>query len=166
MRILIATAGVLSPEPVVRFTERLVGDDGSVAVATVIEVPRSFLDEIRSEEWHPLSEGAPNWTDEEDAVIARYVEERGARLTEPLLAALRSAGVEATAMFLEGEDPAATIIEAADEMDADLVILGATKPLFDESSWESVSAVVMRDSRRPVMVVPTLPRNGGEEDDD
>jgi len=166
VRILIATAGALSPGPVVRFAERLVGDGGSVSVATVIEVPRTFLDEIRSEEWHPLSEGTPPWTNEEDAVIARYVEERGARLTEPLLAALRSAGVEAAAMFLEGEDPARTIMEAADEMDADLVILGATKPLFDEAAWESVSALVMRDARRPVMVVPTLPRNGGEDEDE
>jgi nucleotide-binding universal stress UspA family protein len=166
VRILIATAGVLSPEPVVRFTERLVDEGGAVSVATVIEVPRSFLDEIRSEEWHPLSEDAPKWTTAEDAVIARYVEERGARLTEPLLAALRSAGVEADAMFLEGEDPAGTIIAAAEKIDADLVILGATKPLFDESSWESVSAVVMRDARRPVMVVPTVPRNGNGEDED
>ena len=166
MRILIATAGVLSPGPVVRFTERLVGEDGVVSVATVIEVPRSFLDEIRSEEWHPLSEGAATWTDQEDAVIARYVEERGARLTEPLLAALRSAGVEATAVFLEGEDPANTIVEAAADMDADLVILGATKPLFDETAWESVSAQVMRDAGRPVMVVPTLPRNGTDDEDE
>ena len=164
MRILIATAGVLSPGPVVRFTERLVGGDGDVSVATVIEVPRTFLDEIRSEEWHPLSEGAPTWSDQEDAVIARYVEERGARLTEPLLAALRGAGVQATAMFLEGEDPAATIIEAAERIDADLVILGATKPLFDETAWESVSAQVMREAGRPVMVVPTLPREGAEEE--
>jgi len=163
VRIVIATAGVLSPEPVARFAERLAGADGQVCVITVIEVPRSFLDEIRSEQWHPLSDGAAAWSTEEDAVIARYVEERGGRLTEPLLAALAAHGVVAEVRFLEGEDPAATIIGAADEIDADLLVMGATKHLFDESHWESVSARVLRESRRPVLVVPTGPRAESED---
>ncbi len=159
MRILIATAGVLAPEPVAEFAARLVTEEGSVFVVTVIEVPRSFLDEIRSEQWHPLTEGSPDWTTEEDRVIARYVEERGARITEPVLAALRNSDIEAETVFLEGEDPAATIIRAAEDLEADLVVLGATKPLFDESQWESVSARVMRDSGRAVLVVPAAHRD-------
>jgi len=164
VRIVIATAGVLSPEPVARFAERLAGEDGSVFVTTVIEVPRSFLDELRSEQWHPLTDKSPAWTEEEDALIARYVEERGGRITEPLVAALLAHGVEAEVMFLEGEDPAATIIAAAAEVDADLVIMGATKRLFDEAAWESVSTRVVRDAGRPVLVVPTPPHsdNGDE----
>lgn len=158
MRIVIATAGVLSPEPVARFAERLAGEGGRVCVITVIEVPRSFLDEIRSEQWHPLGEeGAAAWSTEEDAVIARYVEERGGRLTDPLISALAARGIEAEVRFLEGEDPAATIIQAADDIDADLLVMGATKHLFDESHWESVSTRVLRDCRRPVLVVPTGP---------
>ena len=153
---LIATAGVLSPDPVAGFAERLVGADGSVRVITVIEVPRSFLDQIRVEVWHPLSETTPPWSTEEDALIARYVEERGRRLTEPLLAALRARGIDATVTYLEGEDPAGTIIAAAEDMRADVVVLGATKHIFAE--WESVSARVLRDTRRPVLVIPTAPR--------
>ena len=160
MRILIATAGVLAPAPVARFVERLIDPEGEVFVVTVIEVPRTFLDEIRSEEWHPMSEGAPTWTTEEDRLIARYVEERGARITEPVLAALRNCEVEAKTVYLEGEDPAATIIQAAADLEADLVVLGATKQLFDESHWESVSARVMRDAGRAVLVVPA-----GQPDD-
>lgn len=156
MRVLIATAGVLSPDPVAGFAERLVGPDGWVRVITVIEVPRSFLDELRGESWHPLSENSPTWRREEDALIARYVEERGHRLTDPLIAALRARGVEASVTYLEGEDPAETILNAADEMKADLVVLGATKHLFSE--WESVSARVLRDTRRPVLVIPASPR--------
>src|SRR4030042_1572516 len=79
MRMLIATAGGLSPDPVAQFAERLVGPDGWVRVITVIEVPRSFLDEIRGEGWHPLSDAGRAWSSEEDALIARYVEERGPR---------------------------------------------------------------------------------------
>jgi nucleotide-binding universal stress UspA family protein len=155
MRMLIATAGVLSPDPVASFAERLVGPEGSVRVITVIEVPRSFLDQIRGEVWHPLSD-SPSWSTEEDALIARYVEERGHRLTDPLLAALRARDIEATVTYLEGEDPAGTILAAADDMRADVVVLGATKHLFAE--WESVSARVLRDTRRPVLVIPASPR--------
>lgn len=156
MRVLIATAGVLSPDPVAAFAERLVGPDGWVRVITVIEVPRSFLDEIRGENWHPLTEADRAWSSEEDALIARYVEERGHRLTDPLIAALRARGIDATVTYLEGEEPAETILAAADEMKADLVVLGATKHLFSE--WESVSARVLRDTHRPVLVIPAAPR--------
>jgi nucleotide-binding universal stress UspA family protein len=162
VRILIATAGVLPPEPVAGFVDRLLASGGDVYVVTIVEVPRTFLDEIRSEEWHPMEDGAPSWTSEEDKVIAKYVEERGARITEPILAALRSREIEATTVFLEGEDKSGTIIGAAEELNADLVVLGATKQLFDESHWESVSARVMRDSGRAVLVVPALRDDTGE----
>ena len=38
---------------------------------------------------------------------------------------------------------------------------GATKSLFDESAWESVSARVMIESERPVLVVPSPDRGNG-----
>lgn len=164
VRILIATTGALSPEPVAEFAERLAAPDGAVTVLTVIEVPRSFLDEIRSEPWHPNVDGDASWASEEDAVIARYVEERGTRITEPLLDALRARGVDADAMYLEGEDPVQSIIQAADDVGADLVALGATRALFDESHWESVSARVMREARCSVLVIPggTVPEDEDE----
>lgn len=155
---LIATTGALSPEPVAKLTGLITGPTGKVSVTTVIEVPRSFLDTIRSEEWHPLGDEKPTWGSHEDAVIARYVEERGRRITEPILAALRAAGVEAEVHYLEGEDPAQVIVDAADALKADLIVLGATRPIFDESSWESVSVRVMQDNRRPVLIIPAAPR--------
>ena len=164
MRILIATAGVLSPEGVARIAKRLCGDDGQIVVITVIEVPRSFLDEIRSDEWHPLTEDAPVWARSPESEIARYVEERGARLTEPLVAALAAFDVTATVEYLEGEDPAGTILEAADRLGADVIVVGATKPLFDESQWESISTRVIRAANRPVLVVPTRGRLGDEDE--
>ncbi len=161
---LIATAGVLSPEPVARVAERIVGEDGEVIVITIIQVPRSFLETIRSEQWHPLTDATPEWTTEEDALIARYVEERGHRLTEPLLNALRVRGIEPRVRYLEGEDPAERILAAADEEGVDLVVVGATKQLFEE--WESVSARVLRDTIRPVLVVPSAPRSNGTDGDE
>ena len=157
VRIVIATTGVLRPEPVADFIERLAAGNGSVFMITVIEVPHSFLDEVRSEQWHPLTDDGADWADQEDALIAKYVQERGGRVTEPLLAALAGRGVEATPMFIEGDDPASAIIKASDDLDADLVVLGATKALFDETQWESVSARVTRQARRPVLVLPSVP---------
>ncbi len=156
MHVLIATTGALSPEPAVDFTRRLIGEHGRASVTTVIEVPRSFLDQLREEGWHPLGSMEPDdgGREEDDAVIRRYVEERGRHLTEPIVSALRAAGVESESVYLEGTDPAVSISELANEIDADLVVLGSTRRIFDQTAWESVSARVMIESGRPVLVVP------------
>lgn len=165
MHVLIATTGVLSPEPAVEFTRHLLGSSGHVTVTTVIEVPRSFLDTLRSEGWHPLTE---EYEDEEsnDAIIGRYVEERGRRLTEPVTAALKAAGIESTTVFREGGDPAGTISQLAEDLAADVVLLGATRQIFDQTAWESVSARVMIESGRPVLVLPPSRHEPTDPQDD
>lgn len=169
MHVLIATTGALSPVPAVQFTSHLLGDDGRVSVTTVIEVPRPFLEQLRNEGWHPL--GGLDEADEgpqlqDDAVIGRYVEERGRRLTEPVIKALLAEGIEAEAIYLEGVDPAVSISELADKIDADVVVLGATRRIFEQSAWESVSARVMIESGRPVLVVPPERKRESVPDDD
>ena len=151
MHILIATSGVLPSEPVAEIVSRLVGTDGRVSVVTVINVPTSFLGNLGSQEWRPLG-SEPRQAQAE--VIARYVGERGTRLTQPILAALAGRGIEPGIHFIQGEDNAEAIIRVAAEVAADLVVLGATRQIFDESAWESISARVMRDAGRPVLVVP------------
>ena len=163
MHVLIATTGVLSPEPAVEFTRHLLGKGGSVTVTTVIEVPRGFLDTLRSEGWHPLTEEFRS-DDGDDAVMQRYVEERGKRLTEPICAALRGAGFEYSRVFGEGGDPALVISQLAEEVGADVVLLGATRQIFDQSAWESVSARVMIESGRPVLVLPPGTQDPSERD--
>lgn len=153
MHVLIATTGVLSPEPAVEFTRHLIGTGGKVTVTTVIEVPRGFLDTLRSEGWHPLTEEFEA-DDTDEAIMQRYVEERGRRLTEPICAALRAAGFESITVYREGADPARVISQLAEEVHADVVLLGATRQIFDQSAWESVSARVMIESGRPVLVLP------------
>ncbi|MBT8213222.1 MAG: universal stress protein [Acidimicrobiia bacterium] len=153
MHVLIATTGALSPGPVARFAQRLAGDD-KVTVTTVVGIPRSFLEVLRSEEWHPLAteDESATRSAQEETLVGRYVEERGRKLTDPIIAALRAEGIEATPVYLEGEDPAAVISRAAEDLDVDVVILGATRKIFDD--WESVSARVMIESQWPVLVVP------------
>ena len=167
MHVLIATTGALSADPAAEFTAHLIGGDGRVSVTTVIEVPRSFLEQLRAEGWHPLTyeDGTNGLEAEEDGVMRRYVEERGRRLTEPVVNALRSRGIEAEAIYLDGDDPALSISELANKIDADLVILGTTRRIFDQSAWESVSARVMIESGRPVLVVPPLRKDTTVTDD-
>lgn len=146
MHVLIATTGVLSPEPVVDFTRQLLGQHGRVTVITVIEVPREFLETMdRAKQ------------EDDDTAAASYLEERGRRLVEGVASALESARIPYDVKMIEGTDPAVTISEAANDLDADVVVLGATRPIFNKDAWESVSARVMLESGRPVLVLPGAP---------
>jgi nucleotide-binding universal stress UspA family protein len=152
MHVLVATAGALSPEPVVEFARHLIGGTGMVTVATVVEVPRSFLEEINQEDWHPMRDA--NLNEPKDSVVAQYLEERAHRLTEPIRLALERARIPCDILVLEGTDPATAISTAASQLGADVVVLGATKQIFDRDAWESVSSRVMLESGRAVLVVP------------
>ena len=156
MHVLVATAGALSPEPVVEFSRHLIGGTGSVTVATVVEVPRSFLEDIESDDWHPLHDDSRPASTE--AVIADYLAERGQRLTDPIRQALEAARIPCEVTILEGADAAAAISKAANDLSADVVLLGATKQIFNMEAWESVSARVMLESGRPVLVLPEAKR--------
>jgi nucleotide-binding universal stress UspA family protein len=154
MHVLVATAGALSPEPVVAFARHLIGGTGSVTVVTVVEVPHGFLEDLSSEDWHPLHDAQS----EDGAVAAQYLDERGRRLTDPIRRALDQARIPCDVRVLEGADAAEAISAAAEELGADVVLLGATKQIFDRDAWESVSARVMLESGRPVLVVPEARR--------
>jgi len=153
MHVLIATTGVLSPEPVVEFTRQLLGQHGKVTVITVIEVPRSFLENLEGS--RPLDRPG----NEQDAEVGRYLEERGRRLVESVSRALEGARIPYDVVFLEGTDPAVTISRAAGDLGVDVVMLGATRPIFDQAAWESVSARVSLECGKPVLVIPGLADN-------
>jgi nucleotide-binding universal stress UspA family protein len=146
MHVLIATTGVLNPEPVVEFTRQLLGQHGRVTVITVIEVPRDFLDDLDATGTHDAGS--------QDAAARRYLEERGRRFVESVEHALEGARIPYEVVYLEGDDPATTISKAAGDLHADVVVLGATRPIFNQEAWESVSARVMLESGKPVLVVP------------
>jgi len=163
MHVLVATAGALNPGPVVDFSRHLIGGTGSVTIATVVEVPRSFLEEINREDWHPLRDRSDSPT-ADDAVITQYLEERAMRVTEPLRLALNQAKIPCDLLVLEGTDAAEAISKAATQLDVDVVVLGATKQIFDRDAWESVSSRVMLESGKAVLVVPEK-RKTSEDDD-
>ena len=161
MRILIATAGALSPARVADLMDRWLGAAQNVTVLTVVEVPHPFLDTLETPIWRPLEADAG--AEPPPDLATNYVEERGRKRTQPLASALDAHGVPYEVIYREGEDPAQVIREVADQIDADLVVMGATRPLFPD--WDSVSVRVIQEIHRPVLVVPgTTPM--GEEDDE
>lgn len=164
MHVLIATTGVLSPEPVVDFTRHLLGTNGRVTLTTVVEVPREFLEELDTTDWSPYDDRDPAAT--HDATALRYLEERGRKLVEPVQLALQVAQITCRVVYLEGEDPASAISQAANDLDADIVIMGSTRPIFAHDAWESVSARVMVESGKPVLVVPSRAKKTPDSTED
>jgi nucleotide-binding universal stress UspA family protein len=73
---------------------------------------------------------------------------------DPICAALAAEDIECDIRFVEGDDPAEAIISTAQHMDAEMVVMGATRRLFTEEAWRSVSARVMVNSHLPVLLVP------------
>jgi nucleotide-binding universal stress UspA family protein len=154
VRILIATTGVLPAAPAAEFCGRLESEDGSVTIMTVVQVPRSFLEALDDDVRRSFLDDSPIGSTDAAAKAARYLEERGQKAVEPILAALRASGIEADVRFVEGDDPAEAIITTAEAVRAELVIMGATRRLFTEEAWRSVSARVMEKSHLPVLLVP------------
>ncbi|MCI0424803.1 MAG: universal stress protein [Actinobacteria bacterium] len=154
MRILVATTGVLPAGPVADFCKMLIGDRREVTVMTVVRVPRSFLESLDDNVRRSFLDDTPDSSASAEEKAARYLEERGQRAVDPICAALAAVDIDADVRFVEGDDPAEAIIQTADAIDADLVILGATRRLFTEEAWKSVSARVMVNSKLPVLLVP------------
>jgi nucleotide-binding universal stress UspA family protein len=157
VHMLVTTAGVLPPDPVVAFADHLVGPDGDVTVMSVIEVPRDFLEGIESESWRPFDPDATR--EPNDAAVQRYVEERGTRLVEPVIAALTNRGFRVTTVFVEGSDPSEAIVDVASRVTADVIVMGATRKLFTEATWKSVSMKVTAESKLPVLLIPAPARD-------
>ncbi len=154
MHILVATTGVLPPGPVAELCGRFLADGGHVTVMTVIQVPRTFLQQMDVEERRSFLDDREWESDTAQMMALGYLEERGRRAVEPIVAALRAHGQDADVRFIEGDDPAEAIVASAEELDVDLVVLGATRRLFTEQSWTSVSARVMERAKWPVVLVP------------
>ncbi|HUF14268.1 MAG TPA: universal stress protein [Acidimicrobiia bacterium] len=154
MRILIATTGVLPAAPTAQFCSQLIGDQRSVTVMTVIRVPRSFLEALDDDVRRSFLDDAPDQESSEEEKAAAYLEERGRRAVDPICAALAAEDIECDIRFVEGDDPAEAIISTAQQMDAEMVVMGATRRLFTEEAWRSVSARVMVNSHLPVLLVP------------
>jgi nucleotide-binding universal stress UspA family protein len=154
VRILVATTGVLPAGPVAEFCNRLAENDSTITVMTVVRVPRSFLEALDDDSRRSFLDDSDDSTSSEEAKAAAYLEERGRRAVDPICAALAAEELECDIRFVEGDDPAEAIINTAMDVRAQMVVMGATRRLFTEEAWRSVSARVMVNSHLPVLLVP------------
>lgn len=166
MHVLVATAGVLPPEPVADFVEVLAGPDGRVTVMNVTQEPCEFVGELSPDEWRPFDadEAVPPPPPGARSETDRYVQERGTKMVAPVLAALESRRIRPATLFVKGDDVAEAIVAAAERIGADAIVLGATRRLFDESAWTSISMMVTTASRLPVLLIPAPAKPAAPDD--
>jgi nucleotide-binding universal stress UspA family protein len=91
-----------------------------------------------------------------DSLAKRFHNEH--RQTQAIADQWRNAGLDTTALFLEGE-AADTILEEASKLDVDIIVVGTHgHGAMYHLLMGSVSEDVLRKSDRPVLVVPTHER--------
>ena len=166
MHVLIATTGVLPPGPSADLCRQFVtADDDNVTVMTVIQVPRMFLESMDEDERRSFLDQGDWQTDTAEMKTLTYLEERGRRAVEPVVAALRARGIEPHITFVEGPDPVDAIVTTALDLNADIIMMGATRRLFTEQAWTSVSARVMERTHCPLVLVPASRTDDADRED-
>lgn len=151
MKVLIAYDGSRSAEAAIAAAGKLLAAGGAEAVVLsvwepiVVEaVPLSGLGPLAV----PSNVGEADRSSEDSA---RELAERGA-------GAARAAGFEARAVWVaDAEGVAAAIVSAADELDADLIVLGSRGLSGVAAALGSVSQRVLQHAKRSVLVVPEPP---------
>lgn len=169
MHVLVATDGKLETETTARFAAALAGEGGSVTVMTVVEIPRRLLEDLRAVmgQHRPIEADSdseyvgvmgvdtatPRGWPGDDAVIARYLEDKCAEYARPIAARLRESGLEAEGIVVESEHVADAIIEHAGTAGADVVVIGShyVGPL--QGMLGSVEMKVVRRCPLPVMLI-------------
>ena len=121
----------------------------------VIQTPYEFLEELTAEDWEPFDSAPGDRIDVPERTAAeRYIQERGSKMVAPVVAALKSRKIEPRTLFVEAEDVADGIINTAEQIEADVIVLGATRRLFTESAWTSISMKVTTATSVPVLLIP------------
>ncbi|MXY73590.1 MAG: universal stress protein [Acidimicrobiia bacterium] len=157
MRILVCTSGVLQAPPVIEFCAPLVGHSGRVVIMTVVQVPQSLLGQFQRQPRSFLSEDPQDPTEKDSAAEADYVRERGQQAVATLAGGFRSAGIDPEVSYVSGHDLAEAIMDQAERMQADLIVMGATRQLFEGEVWTSVTARVVMECERPLLLMPSRP---------
>lgn len=140
MQIIIATDGNLDAEATADLAARLYREGDTMTLATVVEVPRSLLTDLRGFFRTPPPTAAidedheyvgqptagtlsPNWPGD-DAMIARYVDDQTTKRTKATKEALETRGITPAVIARESDTPASTVLELVSEIGADVLIIG------------------------------------------
>jgi len=169
MHVLVATDGEMETAAAADFAATLAGSDGRVTVLTVVEIPRAFLNDVRShwsaedgpsvvadytyvETPKTHQEGPTGWPGDA-ALIERYLSDKLQQNTAPLVHALQERGIEADARVVESENVAPTIIEHLVALDAEVVVIGSHGQGLFQGLLGSTGTKIVRRSPRPVLLI-------------
>ena len=156
VNILIATTGVLGPVPVSELCAKLLDENGSVTVMTVIEVPHTFLETMDENERRSFLNSGDWETETAEMKALTYLEERGLRAVEPIVAAMRAIDIEPSITYVEGADPVDAIIRTALDIEADMIVMGrhGKKKGLKKLFMGSVTSSLISHAPCKVLVVP------------
>jgi len=169
MHVLVATDGTLDIDTTSKFAVSLAGPDGKITVLTVVEVPRAFLGDMRTQWGAPETFGvltddeyvetpavprqAPRSWPGDDAMIARYLDDKLELYVTPLVEALVGAGANAAGRVVESENVAGTILDQIESLEADVVVIGAHGQGLFQGLIGSTGTKVVRRSSGPVLLL-------------
>ncbi len=172
MHVLIATDGKIDIETASSFAADLSGPAGRVTVLTVVEVPRTFLHEMRGQ-WGAadgvgviaddefvatpaVPQEAPRGWPGDDALIDRYLTDKLEQHTAPIVATLRTAGVEAEGIVVESENITDTILEQLETLDAGVVLIGSHGQGLFQGLLGSTGTKIVRRCPKPVLLIRSV----------
>ncbi|MEA3502118.1 MAG: universal stress protein [Actinomycetota bacterium] len=169
MHVLIATDGAIDVETASRFAADLSGPTGRVTVLTIVEVPRAFLEDMRSR-WGAahaagviadvefatapvVPQEAPRGWPGDDAMIERYLSDKLEQHTSPIVEALRAAGVETEGSVVESENVTNAILDKLETLGADVVVIGSHGQGLVQGLLGSTGMKIVRRSPKPVLLI-------------
>lgn len=169
MHVLIATDGTLDAGRAAAFATALAGADGSITVLTLVEINRNLLRDLRG----LFGERVVDATDQDaeyvgmqantgepigadwpgdDEMLTRYLEDQKVSRTQGLVDALEDAGANPAVEVREGP-AAAGIIDAIDELAADVVCVGARGKGVFKGLLGSTSTRLVRHAPASVLII-------------
>ena len=171
MHVLVATDGSLDGARTAEYAAPLAGEGGRVTVLTVVEINRNMLRDLRAlygersvkpadqdAEYVGLQPSASSgvsadWPGD-DQMIGRYLDDQATARTAPLVEALEAAGLSnVETLAREGEDPAAVIVETAEQLEADVIVVRATGKGAFEALLGSTGTKLARRAPCPVLII-------------
>ena len=151
MTILFAYDGSASADEAIKTAAKLLRSEGADAVVVSVWEPL-MVEAVRASRFGGPFVGLPavdpTDVDKRSEVAAQRLADAGVQLAT-------TAGIDARALCVaDSHDIAATIIQTAADLDADLIVLGARGLTGVRAFLGSVSNHVLQNANRPVLVVP------------
>lgn len=169
MQVLVATDGSIDIDRAAEFATALAGDSGATTVATIVQVPRRLVADLKAQygDQPPVSVdsdaeyvGSPKsgailekgWPGD-DALIERYLGDKRMEICRPIVDAIRLRNGEASSLVRESDEVEESLMRLATELGSDVIVVGSHGHGAFEGLLGSTGAKLVRRSPIPVLVI-------------